>query len=91
MGGVGGEDAVGPPLLERRPGPFVAIPRLDVAWENEADGVLRVGGLEARPALLVDDVVGRSGHGAEIGAGRGGLVAEAGKGEEIGHHGSPSG
>ena len=65
--------------------------RLGVSWENEADGVLRVGGLQPRPALLVDDVVGRSGHGAEVGGERGELVAEAGKGEEFGHHGSPSG
>ena len=69
----------------------VAIPRFDIAWENEADGVLRMSSLQPRPALLVDDVVGRSGDRAEVDVERGGLIAEAGKGEEIGHHGSPSG
>src|SRR2546429_452062 len=79
------------PPSEGRPGPLVAIPRFGIAWENEPDGVLRMGALQPRPALLVDDVVGRSGHDAEVGVERGELVAEAGKGEEIGHHGSPSG
>ena len=88
---IGSQEAVGAPLLEGRPGPLVAIPRFGIAWENEPDGVLRMGSLQPCPALLVDDVVGRSGHGAEVGGERGELVAEAGKGEEFGHHGSPSG
>jgi hypothetical protein len=84
---VGGQHAFGLPLAEGLPCPSVPIPGLDIAWKNEPDGVLRVCRFQPCPAFLVDDVVRRSSDGAEVGAERAKLIAEAGKGEEVGHHG----
>ena len=84
---VGGQHTVGLPLIEGLPGPAVPIPGVDIAWENEPDGVLRVCSFQPCQTFFVDDVVRRGGDGAEVRVERAKLIAEAGKGEEVGHHG----
>ena len=74
------------PSGERAGGPLVAVAlALPVAREEQAHRIVRVGRLERCPPLLVDHVVGWGGEQLEVRAGCAAVVAQTGKGEEIGH------
>ena len=88
---VGNQDAVGPPGRQPpRRGLVPVEPGLGPR-EDQLHGVVGIGGLERDLLVVVDDVVGRRGHGAEVRAGgvrvRTGaqVVPEAAEGKELGH------
>jgi hypothetical protein len=59
---IGDQHTLGLPALEDGRGLLVAVTRFAAPWENEADRVVGVGGLETGPRFGVDDVVGWGGQ-----------------------------
>lgn len=75
--GVGGQDALRPPAPQGPGGLLVARLGRGGLGEDQADDVVRVGGLEVEQAVGADhDIVGRGGHGGQA-ADPVGVVAEA--------------